>query len=114
MQAPQHTLEEAEAKQAQLQQEVNVLHTAGLQLQEEEARCSLTESEWAVAVGAKWRGQKGEEEDDSEEEEVPEPPRTQLRLQQELHTAAVMHQEMTGELMQPQVTQCGSACNPVK
>ena len=53
------------------------MHTADLQLQEDEARCRLmaemqqpevTGSELAAAVGAKWREQqKGEE--DSEEDE---------------------------------------------
>ena len=67
MQAPQHTLEEeAEAEQAQLQRQVNALHTAYLHLQEDEARCRLmadmkqpevTGSELAVAVGTQWRGQ---------------------------------------------------------
>ena len=123
MQAPHHTLEEAEAEHAQLQRQVNALHTADLHLQEDEARCRLmaymqqpevTGSELTAAVGAKWREQqKGEEDSKEDEEEVPEPPRTQLHLRRELHTAAVARQELTGEFMQAYGIQCGSACNPV-
>ena len=66
MQAPQHTLAEAEAEQAQLQREVIALHTADLHLQEDEARCRLMAemqrpevvgSDLAAAVGAKRRDQ---------------------------------------------------------
>ena len=71
----------------------------------------------APSGGSRQGEEEEDSESDSEEEEVPEsePLRTQLLpLRQELHAAAVMLQEMAGELMQAQVTQCGSACNPVK
>ena len=96
------------------------LHTADLHLQDDEGRCRLMAdmqqpevagSELAAAVGAKWREQqKAEVDSEEDEEEVPEPfCSTQLNLRRELHAADTMRQEMTGELMQAQVSSAGKA-----